>query len=727
MKGRKSVITALIITFIWSFLIPGTFVDAGEEKTNNSNYNYGEALQKAIMFYEFQRSGKLPEDKRDNWRADSGMNDGADVGLDLTGGWYDAGDHVKFNLPMSYSAAMLAWSVYEDKDAYEKSGQLTYIMNAIKWADDYLIKCHPEKDVYYYQVGDAEADHKWWGPSEVMQMERPAYKVDKDNPGSSVCAQTAATLASSAIIFKDTDPEYSDLCLKHAEELFEFADETRSNKGYTKADGYYRLGGSGFWDDLSWASAWLYLATDNSDYLRKSESYVQNWTTEQQTSTISYKWGQCWDDVHYGAQLLLARITNKDIYKESCERNFDWWTTGYDDGNGIQRIRYTDKGLAFLDTWGSLRYAEATAFLAQVYAEWDGCPKDKAETYKSFMESQVNYALGSTGRSFEVGFGENYPKNIHHRDGQASWLDDKKVPGYARHIVYGALAGGPTSTNDNSYEDNVSNFNCNEPACDYNAGFVAALAKMYKKYGGEPIENFKSIEEKTNDEFYTEDAVNALGNNFIEIKALLYNKSGWPAKVGDKLSFKYFIDLSELYDAGYTVEDTSVTTNYNDGAKVSQLIPWNEGKHIYYVNADFTGTKIYPGGQSAYRKEVQFRISGPKDTNFWDNSNDYSYEEIEKTPGEKPIQTSKIPVYDDGKLVYGVEPEKTFDKKDETERDIVLGDISGDGKITLGDYTLLRRYISSGDERIKINEKNSDINKDGIVDFFDLIALKYLI
>jgi len=36
-----------------------------------------------------------------------GLDDGKDAGIDLTGGWYDAGDHVKFNLPMSYSAAML--------------------------------------------------------------------------------------------------------------------------------------------------------------------------------------------------------------------------------------------------------------------------------------------------------------------------------------------------------------------------------------------------------------------------------------------------------------------------------------------------------------------------------------------------------------------------------------------------------------------------------------------
>ncbi|GAE90720.1 endo-1,4-beta-xylanase A precursor [Acetivibrio straminisolvens JCM 21531] len=50
-----------------------------------ADFNYGEALQKAIMFYEFQRSGKLPENKRNNWRGDSGLNDGADNGLDLTG------------------------------------------------------------------------------------------------------------------------------------------------------------------------------------------------------------------------------------------------------------------------------------------------------------------------------------------------------------------------------------------------------------------------------------------------------------------------------------------------------------------------------------------------------------------------------------------------------------------------------------------------------------------
>ena len=92
----------------------------GEEGTGD--FNYGEALQKSLLFFELQRSGDLDESTiRTNWRGDSGLSDGADNGVDLTGGLYDAGDNVKFNLPMAYTATMLAWSVYEDMDAYERS------------------------------------------------------------------------------------------------------------------------------------------------------------------------------------------------------------------------------------------------------------------------------------------------------------------------------------------------------------------------------------------------------------------------------------------------------------------------------------------------------------------------------------------------------------------------------------------------------------------------------
>lgn len=633
-------------------LLTAGFVTAKPVKAQ-TNYNYGEALQKAIIFYEFQRSGDLPDTIRNNWRGDSGLTDGADAGLDLTGGWYDAGDHVKFNLPMAYTAAMLAWSVYESEDALRQSGQLDYLLEEIKWATDYLIKCHPSANVFYYQVGNGNTDHSWWGPAEVMQMARPSYKVDLANPGSSVVAGAAAALAAAGAIFADSNPTYAAECIRHAKELFAFADTTKSDKGYTAADGFY-TSYSGFYDELSWAGTWIYLATGDTAYLNKAESYVPNWGTEPQSTTIAYKWAHSWDDVHYGTSILLARITDKAIYKTASEMHLDFWTTGYN-GN---RVSYTPKGLAWLDSWGALRYATTTAFLASVYADWSGCTAAKVSTYKTFAKQQVDYALGSAGRSFVVGYGENSPTRPHHRTAHSSWADSQTVPTYHRHTIYGALVGGPGK--DDSYTDDIGNYVNNEIACDYNAGFVGALAKLYDEYGGTLIAGFNAVETVTNDEFFVEAGINASSSNFIEIKALLNNRSGWPARMGDKLSFKYFIDISEAASLGYKASDFTVTTNYNAGAVVSKLQPWDEAVNIYYVNVDFTGTKIYPGGQSAYRKEVQFRIAAPAAVT-WNNANDFSYSDLGGVTSGNTVKTSYIPVYDAGVKVFGNEPGNTVD------------------------------------------------------------------
>ncbi len=646
-KGRLLVKKiALLLTLV--FLASTVVIPEGSVAA--ADFNYGEALQKAIMFYEFQRSGKLPADNRINWRGDSGLTDGADVGLDLTGGWYDAGDHIKFNLPMAYTVSMLAWSVYESRDAYVKSGQLSYMLSSIKWASDYLIKCHPSPNVYYYQVGSVNDDHKWWGPCEVMQMPRPAYKVDSSNPGSSVAGESAAALAAVSAIFKDSDPTYAATCLRHAKELFTFADTTRSDKGYTAAAGCYDVN-SGYVDELTWASIWIYIATNDKTYLDKAESFEPLWQREQQSTTIKYKWGQCWDDNLMGCLLLLAKLTDKPLYKECIERHLDWWSTGVDG----QRIAYTAKGLAWLFQWGSLRHASTTAFLASVYANWSGCTPSKVKAYKDFAKSQIDYCLGSTGRSFVTGFGVNPPQHYHHRTAQGSWYDNMKVPENHRHTLIGALVGGPKSSSDGSYSDQVDDYQSNEVACDYNAGFVGALANLYGEYGGTPIPNLKAIEPVPEDEIYVEAALNNKSSNHIEVRAYLINKSAWPARVGDKLSFKYFVDISEAIDAGYKASDLTVSTGYTQGGTASQLIPWDASKNIYYTNVDFTGTKIYPGGQSAYRHEVQFRISAPLGTSFWDNSNDFSFDGI-SPDSNSAVKVSNMPVYDAGVKVFGQEP-----------------------------------------------------------------------
>ena len=614
---------------------------SGYEGTKGTGkYNYGEALQKSLLFYELQRSGDLPDEVRCNWRGDSCLEDGSDAGLDLSGGWYDAGDNVKFNLPMSYTATMLAWSVYEDREAYEESGQLEYALGNIKWANDYFIKCHPSDEVYYYQVGDGNADHGWWGSAEVVdvRMDRPSYCITKQNPGSAVCGETAASLAACSIVFKDTDKEYSDLCLKHAKSLYKFARDTRSDAGYTAANGFYNSW-SGYNDELAWSGAWLYMATGD-------ETYLSNAKEDYAKSDRNHKWAMCWDDVHIGAALLLARNASPEetMYASDLEKHLDWWTTGV---NG-ERITYTPKGLAWLDSWGSLRYATTTGYIASIYAESDGCTPEKKKIYEDFALSQAGYALGDTGRSFEIGFGKDSPKNPHHRTAQGSYCDNMNEPGEARHILYGALVGGPDASD--GYTDTVTDYTVNEVACDYNAGFTGLLAHLYSKYKGQTIKDFGAVE-TPGLEIYADGSINVSGDDFIEIKAIVYNMTGWPARVPDNIELRYFVDLSEVVKAGGSASDIEVTTNYMQSGRCDGLKAWDESKNIYYVSVVFDDKSLYPGGQSDYKKEIQVRIRNTK--GVWDDSNDPSFKGLSNG---NTVQADNMAVYEDGILVFGTTP-----------------------------------------------------------------------
>ena len=73
--------------------------------------------------------------------------------MDLVGGYYDAGDNVKFGLPMAFTITMLSWSVLQyQEQVVAAGGEYSHALQAIKWGTDYLIKAHSEPHVLWVQV-----------------------------------------------------------------------------------------------------------------------------------------------------------------------------------------------------------------------------------------------------------------------------------------------------------------------------------------------------------------------------------------------------------------------------------------------------------------------------------------------------------------------------------------------------------------------------------------------
>jgi hypothetical protein len=431
--------------------------------------NYQKVLPMALQFYEAQRGpGPFP---RVTWRKPAVQDDGKDVGRDLSKGWFDAGDHVKFNLPMSYSATMLAWSMLEFPEGYQFANSLEYGKEQVKYALDYFLNCYnggqnpdsPADDVVYYQVGDPHKDHAFWGPPELMTMERPTYSCDANNRCTEVSAGMAAALASGSLLFRATDPQYAQKLLDTAKKIYKFAETYQGNNGYTGANGFYSSY-SGYNDELAWGAVWLYKATGDPTYLKKAENYIKN-------AQSSIYWAQNWDNVSIGTYLLLYQITRNPDYKAKLDQHMDYW---------LHKIPTTEGGLAFLSQWGSLRYASTTAYIALVYAKSLPLTDPNRQSYVDFAKREIDYILGDNPRhsSYVVGYGQNYPINPHHRASHDSHTNNIDDPVNNHYLLVGALVGGPKSANDFDYKDDRHDYVANEVATDYNAGFTGALAGL---------------------------------------------------------------------------------------------------------------------------------------------------------------------------------------------------------------------------------------------------------
>ncbi|PKI72724.1 hypothetical protein CRG98_006882, partial [Punica granatum] len=117
----------------------------------STGFNYKDALTKSLIFLEAQRSGKLPPNHRLSWRGDSALEDGKLANVDLVGGYYDAGDNVKYGLPMAFTVTTLSWAAIFYHRELQVAGELRNVQAAIKWGTDYFLKASSKKNRLYVQ------------------------------------------------------------------------------------------------------------------------------------------------------------------------------------------------------------------------------------------------------------------------------------------------------------------------------------------------------------------------------------------------------------------------------------------------------------------------------------------------------------------------------------------------------------------------------------------------
>src|SRR5262245_5461032 len=122
-----------------------------------TTFNYGDALEKAIWFFDANKCG--PNAATDNvfsWRGACHTSDGsaASPARELTGGIYDAGDHVNFALPQGFSVSILGASRYEYRAEFDSAGMTGKTMRTLKYYTNYFGTSLPNATTFYFQVGD---------------------------------------------------------------------------------------------------------------------------------------------------------------------------------------------------------------------------------------------------------------------------------------------------------------------------------------------------------------------------------------------------------------------------------------------------------------------------------------------------------------------------------------------------------------------------------------------
>ena len=443
--------------------------------------NYYEALAMSLDMYDANACGSGITDGPLTWRGDCHTYDAeASVGdlggseksivdpdgdgkVDVSGGFHDAGDHIKFNLTIGFGINSLALSDYLNPDVYEKAGCKDHLIYELKWGADYLMKTtfldgSGNVAAVAHVVANGGEDHAIWSSPEVQTYKRPIYWLTAGKNNSAVCCEMAAGLAGTAYVLKDTEPGYAEKCIKYAKALLAFGQKNVGNEGGGLADFYGTE--AQYQDEEAMAQAWLWLckAGDKPTRVPKNKDYGNS----------QYDgWVYCWNKVWQGYSALMYKATGEQAFADELKVELE--------SQGDLKV-----GTYNADGWGASRYNCAKQMDAIALANGD-----KDADYAKAAKYQMDHILGdnSLGYSFLLGYGDKWPVHIHHRAANpGSDANGASSNPSAKYTAYGLLVGGDDKS---GYQDQTDKYQYTEGALDYNGCFAIACAGIANLYGGD--------------------------------------------------------------------------------------------------------------------------------------------------------------------------------------------------------------------------------------------------
>ena len=652
--------------------------------------NYAKLLQYSLYFYDANMCGNDVDSLCGiEWRGNCHTSD------DVVGGFHDAGDHAMFGQPQGYTASTLGWGYYEFKDAYEATGQGEHLKmitdRFCKFFRDSTVLSGDNVQKVLIEKGEGGVDHAYWGAPET-QGDR-GRMLWSTGGAANITAQYAAALALNYINFGNPDD------LKYAKALYNFSKQNTNCYNCEFYDGHW----TGAADEIDWAACWLYIATKDNQYMDEIKSIPQSYSVHS------------WESVQLGAGIMKGVITG------------DWGSAGF--LNNFKGDNY-----CFLENWewGSARH-NSTAQLCTLVA----AKHNKADA--AWAKGQMQYITGdkafANGQSYCLvcGFKPNASKNPHHRAASGTNSAAAENDGVQnKYTLVGALCGGPTDAN-GSYRDVRSDYQANEVAIDYNAGFVGAAAGLYHFYKTGTIDtSIEGVDKIYNGSSNTTTQPSSQNTTSKTTNDTTPNQTtGGNPSSGGSLTFTKADDMDNnpkwvVQTGGATKITFKLKTNSND-TEANGCFEIN-GKMVEWSAAPSGGEMTVECDNASGADQVSITVWWPTSATLESVTGNGSAPQTTTKTTTSTTKTTTSTTTTTTTTTTSKSTTTTTSTTKEAEANL-WGDANCSGKVDISDAVLCARFTAEDSTAniTAVGKKNADVSHNGTVDSDDLIKLlKYL-